>query len=114
MLKKIFDRWFAVESDIKANELDYNVCSSEIIMYSTRFCPYCMRARMLLERKGLDFRDIAVDGNPALRREMLEKSKRNTVPQIWIGKHHIGGCDELYQLEHQGELDTLLLELSYE
>jgi glutaredoxin 3 len=86
----------------------------EITMYTTRYCPYCVRARMLLETKGVAFQDIAVDGNPVLRQEMVEKSKLYTVPQIWIGDQHIGGCDELYQLEHQGELDALLSELSYE
>lgn len=88
--------------------------SPGITMYTTRFCPYCVRARVLLETKGVDFKDIAVDGNPGLHLEMMEKSKRHSVPQIWIGNRHIGGCDELYQLEHQGELDLLLSELSYE
>ena len=85
-----------------------------VTLYTTRFCPYCVRARMLLEGKGIAFKDIAVDGNPTLRQEMLEKSMSHTVPQIWIGDEHIGGCDELYQLERQGELDALLSEISYE
>ena len=86
----------------------------EVTMYTTRYCPYCVRARMLLQGKGVDFEDIAVDGNHALRQEMVEKSMCYTVPQIWIGDQHIGGCDELYQLERQGDLDALLSELSYE
>ncbi len=86
----------------------------EITMYTTRYCPYCVRARILLEGKGVAFEDIAVDGNSALRQEMVEKSMCYTVPQIWIGDQHIGGCDELYQLERQGELDALLSELSNE
>jgi glutaredoxin 3 len=88
--------------------------SPEITMYTTRHCPYCVRARILLEGKGVAFEDIAVDGNPALRQEMVGKSMCYTVPQIWIGDQHIGGCDDLYQLERQGELDALLSELSNE
>jgi glutaredoxin 3 len=86
----------------------------DVTMYTTRHCPYCVRARILLEGKGIDFKDIAVDGNPTLRQEMVGKSMNHTVPQIWIGDEHIGGCDELYQLERQGELDALLSEISYE
>ncbi len=81
---------------------------SKVIMYSTRFCPYCMRARALLKSKGIGFEDIGVDGDPAKRQEMMARSKRYTVPQIWIGETHIGGCDELFQLERRGELDDLL------
>lgn len=79
-----------------------------ITLYTTRYCPYCIRARQLLERKGVAYRDIAVDERPALRREMMQRSGRRTVPQIWIGDRHIGGCDELYQLERAGRLDALL------
>lgn len=79
-----------------------------VVMYSTRFCPYCMRARSLLQQKRIHFRDIAVDGKPELRQEMVEKSGRFTVPQIWIGDTHIGGCDELMQLERTGVLDDML------
>ena len=77
-------------------------------MYGTRFCPYCMRARSLLGQKGIDYEDIAVDANPALRAQMMAESGRHTVPQIWIGETHVGGFDELWLLEHQGELDNLL------
>ena len=69
-----------------------------IVMYSTRFCPYCMRARDLLQSKGWDYQDISVDGDHALRAEMTQKAGRHTVPQIWIGDQHIGGCDELFVL----------------
>ena len=81
-------------------------------MYSTRFCPYCVRARFLLDSKNVDYTDIGVDAKPALRREMLEKSGRHTVPQIWIGEHHVGGYDDLARLEHQGQLDELLKQVS--
>jgi len=77
-------------------------------MYTTRFCPYCIRARQLLESKKVKFREIAIDREPGLRMEMEEKSQRYTVPQIWIGDEHIGGCDELYDLERQQKLDTML------
>ena len=79
-----------------------------IVMYATRFCPYCMRARGLFQHKGWTYDEISVDGNPELRAEMMEKSGRHTVPQIWIGDQHIGGCDDLFRLEVAGQLDDLL------
>jgi glutaredoxin 3 len=84
------------------------IMNSEITMYSTRFCPYCMRARFLLESKNVEFNDIGVDARPELRREMMEKSGRRTVPQIWIGDRHVGGYDDLAHLEQLGQLDELL------
>ena len=81
-------------------------------MYSTRFCPYCVRARFLLESKNVEFNDISVDARPELRREMMEKSGRRTVPQIWIGERHIGGYDDLARLEQRGELDDLLKQVT--
>ncbi len=77
-------------------------------MYTTRFCPYCIRARNLLDGKNVAYYDIAVDWKPLLRREMRAKSGRNTVPQIWIGEQHVGGFDDLHLLERQGRLDELL------
>ena len=82
--------------------------TADIKMYSTRFCPYCMRARSLLESKHVDYTDIRVDARPALRRQMTELSGRRTVPQIWIGEYHVGGYDDLALLERQGRLDELL------
>ncbi len=67
-----------------------------------------MRAKALLEQKSVPYRDISVDNNPPLRQEMMAKSGRHTVPQIWIGDRHVGGCDELMALERSGELDRLL------
>jgi glutaredoxin 3 len=81
---------------------------AEVIMYSTRFCPYCIRARYLLESKNVSYTDIGVDARPDLRREMMERSGRHTVPQIWIGAQHVGGYDDLARLEQQGRLDALL------
>ena len=79
-----------------------------VTIYTTRYCPYCIRAKRLLEHKGVAYEEIAVDGQQALRHEMEERSGRYTVPQIWIGAQHIGGCDELHELERRGELNTLL------
>ena len=81
---------------------------AEVKMYTTRFCPYCMRARNLLDRRNVAYSDIGVDGNSNLRRQMMDLSGRHTVPQIWIGDQHIGGFDELNLLETQGQLDKLL------
>lgn len=86
--------------------------SAKVIMYSTRFCPYCVRARGLLDSKRVNYTDIAVDGAPELRHEMIERSGRHTVPQIWIGEHHVGGYDDLALLERQGRLDKLLSQAS--
>ena len=82
-----------------------------VVMYTTRFCPYCIRARQLFKTKKVEFREIAIDRDPGLRTEMIEKSQRYTVPQIWIGEEHIGGCDELYDLERQQKLDPLLVSI---
>jgi glutaredoxin 3 len=81
---------------------------SAVVMYTTRYCPYCIRARQLLDRKAVSYREIPVDGDNALRQEMMARSGRYTVPQIWIGDRHVGGCDDLYALERRGELDALL------
>ena len=82
--------------------------ANKVVMYTTRFCPYCTRAKSLLNNKGIEFEEIGVDFNRALRKEMIDKSSRTSVPQIWIGAEHIGGCDELFMLERQGQLDVLL------
>lgn len=80
----------------------------EIVMYSTGWCPYCVRARTLLERKGLAFREIKIDEDPAERDAMLARSGgRRTVPQIFVGDHHVGGFDDLYALDKAGKLDEL-------
>ena len=85
---------------------------ADVKMYTTRLCPYCMRARMLLESKGIAFTDIAVDADPELRREMMQLSGRHTVPQIWIGDQHVGGFDDMAALDRQGKLDELLNQAS--
>lgn len=80
-----------------------------IIMYATAVCPYCVRAEQLLRRKGIsDIEKIRVDLDPGERDTMIERTGRRTVPQIYIGDTHVGGCDDLYALEHAGKLDALL------
>lgn len=81
---------------------------AEIVMYTTRYCPYCLRAKALLEQKQAEFIEIAVDNDRTLRQEMMDKSGRRTVPQIWIDDLHVGGCDELFTLNYSGQLDRLL------
>lgn len=81
---------------------------SAVHLYTTRICPYCIQAKRLLEHKGIDYREIPVDGNPELRLEMMNASGRRTVPQIWVGNTHVGGCDELFALERSGQLDQML------
>jgi glutaredoxin 3 len=81
---------------------------AKVVMYLTASCPYCQSADRLLQQKGAAVDKIRVDLEPARRAEMMQKSGRRTVPQIWIGARHVGGCDELYALERAGELDQLL------
>ena len=78
-------------------------------MYLTAACPFCQSAERLLEQKGVrDIEKVRVDLQPARRVEMTQKSGRRTVPQIWVGERHIGGCDDLFALEREGKLDPLL------
>lgn len=81
---------------------------SAVKMYTTRFCPYCMRARSLLNRKQIPFTEINVGNDAELWFEMEALSGRNTVPQIFIGERSIGGYDDMAALERSGELDQLL------
>ena len=81
---------------------------SQVVVYSSDYCPYCMRAKQLLQSKKVAFEEIKVDGKPAMRAEMAQKAGRTSVPQIWIGDTHVGGCDDLFALERAGKLDALL------
>ena len=82
---------------------------AKIRMYSTAVCPFCVRAEMLLGSKGVtEIEKIRVDLDPRQREEMMNKTGRRTVPQIYIGDTHVGGFDELAALEHAGKLDSLL------
>jgi glutaredoxin 3 len=78
-----------------------------IFMYASGWCPYCQRARALFTQKGLEFTEIDVDEGK-LREEMIARSGRRTVPQIFIGDRHVGGCDDLLALDGSGELDRLI------
>jgi len=81
---------------------------SAVTIYTTQYCPFCVRAKRLLSQKDVAFKEIKVDNNPSLRAEMTKKSGQRTVPQIWIGKSHVGGCDDLFALERANKLDALL------
>jgi len=82
-----------------------------ILMYATAVCPYCVRARRLLESKGLIYEEIRIDRDHEQRKLMIQRSKRTTVPQIFIGDAHVGGYDDLARLEEAGRLDALLEQL---
>lgn len=79
-----------------------------IDLYSSRWCGFCMRAKMLLDSKGVEYNEIDIDQDSALRAQMMQRSGRRTVPQIFIDDVHVGGCDDLYALERSGQLDELL------
>jgi glutaredoxin 3 len=80
----------------------------DVVVYLAGWCPYCQRARDLLSKKGIQFREVDVDDDPKLREEMIARSGRRTVPQIFIGEKHVGGCDDLLALDGHGELDRLI------
>lgn len=81
----------------------------KVVMYCTEVCPYCVRAEHLLHARGVtEIEKIRVDQQPELRAVMMEKTGRRTVPQIYIGVHHVGGYDDLVSLDHAGELAELL------
>ena len=80
----------------------------DIVVYSADYCPYCRRARALLDSKKVDYEVRDVVRDPGLWAEIAERTGRNTIPQIFIGDRHIGGCDDLYALDRCGQLDPLL------
>jgi glutaredoxin 3 len=80
----------------------------KVVMYTTASCPYCVRAKALLDSKGVQYQEIRVDLYPEKRQEMQQRSGRRTVPQIFIEQQSMGGCDELYALQASGQLDKLL------
>ena len=78
-------------------------------IYTTQICPYCAMAKRLLQKKGVPFVEIDVGRDPSLREAMIQRANgRRTVPQIFIGNTHVGGCDDLHDLDHAGKLDPLL------
>lgn len=84
--------------------------SKKILIYTKAICPYCVKAKQLLKNKNVEFTEIDISSDPLLLDEMLAKSAgRKTVPQIFIDEYHVGGCDDLYALNEEGELDKILL-----
>ncbi len=82
---------------------------TNIEIYTTRFCPFCVRAKQVLSSKGLKFKEYPVDGDTKLRQQMTKKANgAHTVPQIWVNGTHVGGCTELIAADRSGELDRLL------
>jgi glutaredoxin 3 len=80
-----------------------------IEIYTKAFCPYCWRAKALLEAKGIEYSEISVDYGGELREQMIQRANgRTTVPQIFIREHHVGGCDDLHELDRNGRLDDLI------
>ena len=83
--------------------------SAAVLMYTTAVCPFCVRAKQLLTARGVtQIEEVRIDLDPVRREEMMEKTKRRTVPQIYIGETHVGGCDDLYALDAAGKLLPLL------
>lgn len=85
-----------------------SVVKCQVIVYSTHYCSYCLRAKWLLNHKGVDFEEILIDSDRSLRHEMERLSGRASVPQIFIGEQHIGGYDDMVELNRKGLLDSLL------
>ncbi len=81
---------------------------ANITMYESKWCGFCRAARSLLDNKGLEYTSIVVDGQPTLRAEMEAKAGRTSVPQIFVGDHHVGGYDDMAALERNGEFDALV------
>lgn len=81
---------------------------SAIEIYTNGWCPFCLRAKRLLDKKGVEYQEFLIDQEPGKRAEMIQRSGRLTVPQIFIGETHVGGCDDLFKTEKSGELDHLL------
>lgn len=79
-----------------------------VTLYTSDHCPYCLNAKALLKRKGVSYDEIDVGRSPERLAEMLQRSKRRSVPQIFIGQHHVGGFDDLASLDRAGQLDALL------
>ena len=82
---------------------------ASVVIYTRQYCGFCSSAKALLEKKGVDYVEHDATGKPELRAEMVEKSRgRNTFPQIFIDGQHVGGCDDLHELNRAGKLDTML------
>ncbi|MCP4126006.1 MAG: glutaredoxin 3 [Gammaproteobacteria bacterium] len=79
-----------------------------VVVYSTNICPYCVRAKSLLQRKGIEYEELNIDQDFSLMEQMMEKSQRRSVPQIFIDDYHVGGYDDMAELDAEGRLDQLL------
>lgn len=96
LFNSLFDRH---PEQVKAN----------VEIYTWQICPFCLRAKLLLWWKGVNYTEYKIDGNETARNRMAERANgRRTVPQIFVNQHHIGGCDDLYRLDREGKLDSLL------
>jgi glutaredoxin 3 len=84
------------------------VTQPAVTVYVSDWCPYCQRAKGLLAQKNVEFSEINIEDDAKLREEMIARSNRRTVPQIFIGDKHVGGCDDLFELDRSGELDRLI------
>lgn len=80
----------------------------DVHLYTTPTCYFCIQAKQLLDSKEVKYRELSIARDPELRSEMISLSGRHTVPQIWIGHNHVGGCDDLMALESSGQLDVML------
>ncbi|MCP3670420.1 MAG: glutaredoxin 3 [Gammaproteobacteria bacterium] len=80
----------------------------KVVVYSTNVCPYCVRAKSLLQRKGVTYEELNIDQDFSLMEQMIEKSQRRSVPQIFINDYHVGGYDDMAELDAEGKLDPLL------
>ena len=80
----------------------------DVLLYTTSWCPYCRRAKTLLKEKGVQWNELDIEADPIHRQAMMKASGRNTVPQIFINGTHVGGSDDLFELDAKGELDKLL------
>jgi len=81
---------------------------TEVLIYTANLCPYCTMAKRLLDKKKVSYTEINIDSKPGLRQQMMQKTRRRTVPQIYIGDFHVGGFDDLHALEMRNELDSLI------
>ena len=82
--------------------------TTDVLLYITNWCPFCRRAKTLLKEKGVQWKELDIEADPVHRQAMTEASGRNTVPQIFINGTHVGGCDDLFDLDAAGGLDELL------
>lgn len=93
-------------------KMSQQASQNSVTIYTTTHCPYCVKAKMLLEQKGVKYNQINIETSPEIRQEMILKAGgKKTVPQIFIGDLHVGGCDDLHNLEATGKLDNILFTL---